>query len=155
MAQSKVVTALNGLLMTELTAINQYFLHYKMCQSWSLERLAQSFKDASYEEMRDAEKLAERILDLGGLPNFQRLGSFGVGETALEQLRLALELEVGAVSQLTEAIATVERDKDLATATMLREMIVEEAKQVAWLESQLELAAKIGEQNYLALQAQI
>ena len=154
MAQSKVVTALNGLLMTELTAINQYFLHYKMCQSWSLDRLAQSFKDASYEEMRDAEKLAERILDLDGLPNFQRLGSFGVGETALEQLRLALELEVGAVSQLTEAIATVERDKDLATATMLREMIVEEAKQVAWLESQLELAEKIGEQNYLALQAQ-
>ena len=104
--------------------------------------------------MRDAEKLAERILDLGGLPNFQRLGSFGVGETALEQLRLALELETGAVAQLTEAIATVEEDKDLATATMLREMIVEEAKQVAWVESQLELAAKIGEQNYLALQAQ-
>jgi bacterioferritin len=154
MAQSKVVIALNGLLMTELTAINQYFLHYKMCQSWSLSRLAQSFKDASYEEMRDAEKLAERILDLGGLPNFQRLGSFGVGETALEQLRLALELETGAVAQLTEAIATVEGDKDLATATMLREMIVEEAKQVAWVESQLELAAKIGEQNYLALQAQ-
>jgi bacterioferritin len=154
MAQSKVVIALNGLLMTELTAINQYFLHYKMCQSWSLSRLAQSFKDASYEEMRDAEKLAERILDLGGLPNFQRLGSFGVGETALEQLRLALELETGAVAQLTEAIATVEGDKDFATATMLREMIVEEAKQVAWVESQLELAAKIGEQNYLALQAQ-
>jgi bacterioferritin len=154
MAQTKVVIALNGLLMTELTAINQYFLHYKMCQSWSLSRLAQSFKDASYEEMRDAEKLAERILDLGGLPNFQRLGSFGVGETALEQLRLALELETGAVAQLTEAIATVEGDKDLATATMLREMIVEEAKQVAWVESQLELAAKIGEQNYLALQAQ-
>jgi bacterioferritin len=153
-AQSKVVSTLNGLLMTELTAINQYFLHYKMCQSWGLERLAQSFKDASYEEMRDAEKLAERILDVNGLPNFQRLGSFGVGETALEQLRLALELEVGAVAQLTEAIPTVERENDLATATMLREMIVEEAKQVAWLEAQLDLAGKVGEQNYLALQAQ-
>ncbi len=153
MAQSKVVIALNGLLMTELTAINQYFLHYKMCQSWGLEGLAQSFKDASYEEMRDAEKLAERILDVSGLPNFQRLGSFGVGETALEQLRLALDLEQGAVAQLTEAIATVEGERDLATATLLREMIVEEAKQVAWLEAQLELAAKVGEQNYLALQA--
>ncbi len=155
MAQSKVVAALNGLLMTELTAINQYFLHYKMCQSWGLDGLAQSFKDASYEEMRDAEKLAERILDLNGLPNFQRLGSFGVGETVLEQLRLALELEVGAVSQLTEAITAVEGEKDLATATMLRELIVEEAKQVAWLEAQLELAAKVGEQNYLALSAKV
>jgi bacterioferritin len=155
MAQSKVVSALNGLLMTELTAINQYFLHYKMCQSWSLEGLAQSFKDASYEEMRDAEKLAERILDLNGLPNFQRLGSFGVGETAFEQLRLALELENTAVAQLTEAIVTVEKESDLATATLLRELIVEEAKQVAWLEAQLELVEKVGEQNYLALQAKV
>lgn len=154
MAQSKVVATLNGLLMTELTAINQYFLHYMMCKSWSLDRLAQSFKEASYEEMRDAEKLAERILDLNGLPNLQRLGSFGVGETAFEQLRLALELEEGAVSQLTEAIVTVEAEADLATATLLRELIVDEAKQVAWLQAQLELVDKIGEQNYLTLQAQ-
>ena len=89
------------------------------------------------------------------MPNFQRLGSFGVGETAFEQLRLALELEEGAVSQLTEAIATVEAEADLATATLLRELIVEEAKQVAWLSAQLELVEKIGEQNYLTLQARV
>jgi bacterioferritin len=153
MAQSKVITALNGLLMTELTAINQYFLHYMMCKSWGLERLAGSFKDASYEEMRDAEQLAERVLDLGGLPNFQRLGSFQVGETAIEQLRLAKDLEEGAVRQLTESIGISEADGDLATATLLRGLILEESKQLAWLQGQLELMEQVGEQNYLALQA--
>jgi bacterioferritin len=76
-----------------------------------------------------------------------------VGETAFEQLRLALELEEGAVKQLTEAIVTTEGESDLATATLLRELIVEEAKQVAWLQAQLELVEKVGEQNYLTLQA--
>ena len=90
---TRVVDLLNGLLTTELTAINQYFTHAKICESWGFERLAEKLREASMDEMKDAEALMDRVLELGGLPNLQRLGSFQVGETVAEQLQLALALE--------------------------------------------------------------
>jgi bacterioferritin len=152
-AKSSVVQMLNGLLTTELTAVNQYFLHSRMCASWGYGRMAQKLREASYEEMRDAERLMDRVLDLGGLPNLQRLGTFQAGETIAEQLRLSADLERGAVQQLKEGITLCEKELDLGTSSLLRPMVLEEERQLYWLEAQIALIDQLGEQQYLALQA--
>src|SRR5579862_9382064 len=108
----EVVRSLNGLLTTELRAINQYFLDSKMAGHWGLEGLSKEFRDASFEEMRDAESLMDRILLLGGLPNLQRTDAFTVGETVTEQFELAAELETKAIEQLHAAIAASEGTGD-------------------------------------------
>ena len=148
----EVIRVLNGLLMAELTAINQYFVHYKICQNWGYERLSDRFKEASFSEMKDAEEITERILHLGGLPNLQRIGTFQVGETIPEQLRLSLELERSAVEALSQAVVVCEREGDPATGTMLRAMALEEDEHLSWVEAQLEQISQIGEANYLTLQ---
>ena len=147
-----VVGALNTMLMIELTVINQYFLHSKMCAHWGYERLAGKFRDLSLEEMRDAESYADRILELGGLPNFQRIGAFQVGETPGEQLALARDAEQGALDALRDGITTCESAGDLATAGLLREAALEEKDHLAWAESQLRLIDQLGEVNYLTTQ---
>ena len=152
-AKSSVVQMLNGLLTTELTAVNQYFLHSRMCASWGYGRMAQKLREASYEEMRDAERLMDRVLDLGGLPNLQRLGTFQAGATIAEQLRLSADLERGAVQQLKEGITLCEKELDLGTSSLLRPMVLEEERQLYWLEAQIALIDQLGEQQYLALQA--
>ncbi len=100
-----VIEVLNEILTAELTAINQYFLHAKMCDNWGYDRLAEKFRDESIDEMKDADAIIERILFLEGLPNLQRLGSIAIGETVLEQLQLDLELEVAAVERYNRAVA--------------------------------------------------
>jgi bacterioferritin len=146
----EVVRALNGLLTIELRAINQYFLDYKMAANWGFEHLAQKFYDASFEEMRDAEKLMDRILLLGGLPNLQRAEPFTTGETVPEQFSVAIELETKAVEQLHAAIRTIEEQGDEGTATMLRGMLLEEEEFLGWLETQVSLIETLGETQYLA-----
>jgi bacterioferritin len=151
-ADQEVVRSLNGLLTTELRAVNQYFLDSKLAAHWGLEHFAQKLREASFEEMRDAEALMDRILLLGGLPNLQRVEPFTVGETPVEQLQAAHELETKAVDQLKAAIAQAEAAGDRGTATMLQSMILEEEEQLSWIETQLDLVARVGEANYVAQQ---
>ena len=149
-ANADVVRALNGLLTTELRAINQYFMDCKLAEHWGLEQLAKEYRDASFEEMRDAEALMDRILLLGGLPNLQRAEPFATGETVPEQLHLAGELESKAIDQLRAAITLAEEANDDGTANMLRDMLGDEEEQLGWIETQLTLIERVGEANYLA-----
>jgi bacterioferritin len=145
-----VVKLLNGVLTTELRAINQYFLDSKLASHWGLELLAQEYRDLSFEEMRDAETLTDRILLLGGLPNLQRVEPFATGETVPEQLQLAEDLEERAVGQLHTAISEAEASGDQGTAQLLRTMLVGEEQQLDWVEAQLGLIERVGEANYLS-----
>jgi bacterioferritin len=151
-SDGKVIKLLNGLLTTELRAINQYFLDSKLAEHWGYEHLAEKLREASFTEMNDAEELMDRILLLGGLPNLQRVEAFKTGETPREQFGLAMELESKAVTQLHEAIPEADRSGDQGTAEMLRTMLVGEEKQLAWIETQLQLLDRVGEANYLAQQ---
>ena len=147
-----VVEALNELLTAELTAINVYFVNAKLCESWGYAHLAKAMREASMEEMRDTETLMERILGLEGLPNLQRLGNFHVGENPLEQLSLALDIELGAAALMRTAIEVSEEHHDFATVALVGPMLLHEEEQAGWLRAQLELAEQLGEQAYLAQQ---
>jgi bacterioferritin len=151
-ANSDVLRSLNGLLTIELRAINQYFLDSKMASHWGFEHLAERWRDASFEEMRDAEILMDRILLLGGVPNLQRVEPFTTGETVTEQLAAATELETKAVSQLHAAIRGADEAGDDGTSTLLRSMLPGEEEQLGWLEAQIELMGRLGEANYLTQQ---
>jgi bacterioferritin len=145
-----IIELLNDVLTAELTAINQYFVDAKMYQNWGYERLAKRFRDESIDEMRDADKLIERILYLDGLPNLQRLGTVRVGETAVEKLQLALELELEAIARLNPGIARCVELADNGSRELLEEILVGEESHADWLESQLELVRQLGEPHYLA-----
>jgi bacterioferritin len=147
---SEIVKLLNGLLTTELRAINQYFLDSKLAAHWGYGQLAKELRDASFEEMNDAEALMDRILLLGGLPNLQRVEAFTAGEDVQEQFHLAGELEAKAIEQLHAGINEAETSGDHGTAQMLREMLVEEERQLEWIETQLGLIETVGEANYLS-----
>jgi bacterioferritin len=147
-----VLEALNDVLTAELTAINQYYVHYKMCENWGYLRLAQKNREESLEEMRHADKVIDRILYFDGVPNMQRLNPVRVGETVPEQLQLDLELEREAVGRLNKAIALCVEHADNGTRELLEHMLVEEEEAVDWTESQLSLIDDIGKENYLAEQ---
>jgi bacterioferritin len=151
-ASPDVVKVLNGLLTIELRAISQYFLDAKLAQHWGFERLAERFRADSFDEMRDAESLMDRILLLGGLPNLQRIDAFQTGESVAEQFEAAHDLEHQAVTQLRAAIVTCEEAGDSGTAQLLRTMLLDEEGQLDWLASQIQLMETIGEANYLAQQ---
>ena len=148
----EIVELLNDCLTAELTAVNQYFLDAKMCQSWGYERLAQKFREDSLEEMRDAESLIDRILYLEGLPNLQRLGSVKVGETVPEKLTLALGVENDAIARLNRGIDLCVSKGDNGTGELLQGILQGEEEHADWLETQLHLVAAVGEPNYLAQQ---
>ena len=150
--RSKVIDALNGLISTEMSAINQYFVHAKICDSRGLTRVAHKLRESSMEEMRDVEALMDRVLLLGGLPNLQRVEAFQVGETVVEMFQLHAGLERGAVDQLKTSITTCDADGDVGSGQMLRSMVAEEEAQLDWLTTQLELIEQLGEANYLAQQ---
>ena len=150
--RNKVIDALNGLITTEMCAINQYFVHAKICDSRGLARVAHKLRDSSMEEMRDVETLIDRVLLLGGLPNLQRMDAFQVGETVVEMFELHSALERGAVEQLKTSIATCDEDGDVGSSQLLRSMVAEEEAQLDWLTTQLELIEQLGEANYLAQQ---
>ena len=148
----RLIEALNELLTGELTGINQYFIHAKMCANWGYERLAEKIRAESFEEMKHADDLIERILDLDGVPNMQRLEKVKVGEKVPEQFKLDLELETVAVGRFNKGIALAVEVADNTTRELLEDMVVSESDHVVWLESQIELIRQVGEANYLAQQ---
>jgi bacterioferritin len=147
-----VLEVLNDVLTAELTAINQYFIDAKMCANWGYDRLAEHIKDDSIDEMKDADKLIERILYLDGLPNLQRLGTVKVGETVVEKLQLALELETAAIARLQAGVELCEREGDNGSRQLLEHILSGEEEHADWLETQLELVKQLGEPFYLAQQ---
>jgi bacterioferritin len=148
----RIVDLLNRLLSLELRAINQYFLHYKLCENWGYERMAKKFRSQSMAEMTDAEEIVDRVLYFEGLPNLQRFDAFVVGETVREQLELALELEKEAVQQITALMGACVEEGDTGTREFLAPKLLEEQDHISWLESQLTLVHQIGEANYLTQQ---
>lgn len=147
-----IIELLNEVLTAELTAVNQYFGHAKMQENWGLDRLADHSRHESIDEMKHADALLERILYLEGVPNLQRLGSVRLGEDPVEQLRLDLEIEREAVERLNRGIARCVELGDNGTRELLADMLTSEEEHVDWLETQLDLAARLGEQLYLSEQ---
>ncbi|HVO26955.1 MAG TPA: bacterioferritin [Candidatus Margulisiibacteriota bacterium] len=149
---AKVIEALNDVLTAELTGINQYFIHAKMCENWGYKRLAEINRKEAISEMKHADEVIERILFLDGVPNMQRLSKVRVGETVPEQLKLDHGLELEAVSRLNKGIALAVDVGDNGTRELLEDILVSEEEHVDWLEAQSELIKQVGEQNYLAQQ---
>jgi bacterioferritin len=148
----EVVTLLNLLLTNELTAINQYFIHAKMCENWGFDRLAHKIREESIDEMKHADQVISRILFLEGVPNLQRYHKLHVGETVKEQLESDLQLEYAAVAFLNQGINTARQANDNATEDLFTRILVSEEEHADWLETQLELIRQVGEQNYLSQQ---
>jgi bacterioferritin len=146
----EIIELLNEVLTAELTAINQYFAHAKMQESWGYLRLAEHTRAESIDEMKHAESVIERILHFEGVPNLQRLGPVRVGETVPEQLRLDLAVEHEAIERFNRGIALARETGDNGTRELLARMLVEEEHHSGYLETQLALIDSIGEANYLA-----
>lgn len=148
----QILSLLNDLLTNELTAINQYFVHAKMCENWGYERLAHKIREESIDEMKHADQIISRILFLEGVPNLQKLGKLRVGETVKEQLESDLQLEYNAIGFLNQGIAAARTIGDNATEDMFTRILVSEEEHTDWIETQLELIRQVGEQNYLTQQ---
>lgn len=148
----EVVDLLNEVLAGELVAINQYFLHAKMCRNWGYLRIAEQVRHESIDEMKHAEALVDRILFLEGLPNLQRLDKLNVGQTVPEQFKSDLELEYRAVKRLNDGIRVCREHGDNATEDLLRRILVSEEEHVDWLETQLGIIEQLGDKAYLAEQ---
>ena len=146
----EIISALNEVLTAELTAINQYYIHYKMCEDWGYKRLAEAKREESMDEMKDADRIITRILFLDGIPNMQRLNPVRVGESVPEQHQLDLALETEAVQRLNKAIALCREKGDNGTRELLEEILKGEEAAVDFLESQLHIIAEIGKEAYLA-----
>src|SRR5690554_2399657 len=148
----KLIDLLNEVLTSELTAINQYFIHAKMLENWGYPRLAKKKREESIEEMRHADSVIERILFLEGVPNMQRLNPVRVGEDPIEQHRLDLAMELEAVQRYNRAIALAREKGDNGTRALLEHNLRGEEESVDWLESQLHVVSEIGRERYLAEQ---
>ena len=151
---AKVIELLNEALKNELTATNQYWLHYRLLDNWGLAKLAEFERHESIDEMKHADRLAERILFLEGLPNFQLLGRLRIGENVEELLRADLDLEIEAIQQLKGAIAHCESVRDFVSRELFEEILQNEEEHVDTLETQFEMIQRMGLQNYVQLQSE-
>nr|MDQ3310847.1 bacterioferritin [Actinomycetota bacterium] len=133
-------------------AINQYFIHAKMCDNWGYERLGSKIREESIDEMRHAEKIVDRILYFDGMPNMQRLFPLKVGETVAEQFRNDLDVEIAAIERLNRGVALAVESADNGSRELLAGILVDEEQHADWLETQLAAIAQLGEANYLAQQ---
>ena len=145
-----VLRLLNEQLTSELTAINQYFMHSKMQESWGFTELAKHTRAESFEEMVHAEKITDRILLLDGLPNYQRIGSLRIGQTLREQFESDLAIEHEVVARLKPGIAMCRDKHDTTTAILFEEILADEEQHIDYLETQLQLMDKLGEELYCA-----
>jgi bacterioferritin len=148
----KVLEWLNAQLRNELTATNQYFLHYRLFRHWGFGRLAKVEYDESLGEMKHADRLIERVLVLEGLPNLQDLGKLLVGESVPEALECDLQSERGSQATLKDAISHCESVRDYVSRELLEHILEDTETHIDWLETQLELVAKVGVENYLQSQ---
>lgn len=149
---AKLIDALNDILTAELTGINQYFVHAKMCQNWGYQRLAEVNRRESIGEMKHADAVIDRILFLDGVPNMQRLEKVRIGESVKEQIELDLALELNATKRLNDSIELAVAVKDNATRELLERILVDEQEHIDWLEAQLGQIQQMGIENYLAVQ---
>jgi bacterioferritin len=149
---AKIIDLLNEVLTGELTAINQYFLHARMCSNWGYKRLAETIRKESIDEMKHADRLIERILFLEGLPNVQKLGKLAIGTSVVEILKNDLGLEMIAIPLLKRAIPVCRDTSDNTSEHLLIDILKSEEEHVDWLEEQLELVKQLGEPHYLAQQ---
>ena len=149
---SDIIELLNEVLTAELTAINQYFIHAKMCDNWGYHRLASHGRDESIDEMKHAERLIERILYFDGVPNLQRLSTVRVGEDVPEQFQLDVELEYAAVERLNRGVSLAVERGDNGTRDLLADILTSEEDHVDWLETQQETIRQVGLEQYLAQQ---
>jgi bacterioferritin len=149
---TQVIEMLNAVLTGELTAINQYFIHHKMCENWGYERLSKKKREESIGEMKDADEVIERILYLEGVPNMQRLSPVRVGEDPIEQHKLDLALEREAIARLNKGIALSVEKGDNGTRELLEKILTGEESSSEWLEAQLHIVEEIGKAAYLAEQ---
>jgi bacterioferritin len=145
-----VLKLLNEQLTSELTAINQYFLHSKMQDSWGFTEIAKHTRAESMEEMVHAERITDRILLLNGLPNYQRIGSLRIGQTLREQFESDLAIEQEVVARLKPGIVMCREKQDSTTAALFEDILADEEQHIDYLETQLELMDKLGEQLYCA-----
>ncbi len=151
--EDRVIELLNEALRNELTAVNQYWLHYRMLDNWGIHRLAEFERHESIDEMKHADRLSERILFFNGIPNFQMLGRLRIGESVEEILRADLELEMEALVQLRGAIAHCEEVRDYVSRDLFADILRNEEEHVDTLERQFEMIARMGLPNYIQLQS--
>ena len=149
-----VIDYLNRALTNELTAINQYWLHYRMLDNWGVKKLADYERHESIDEMKHADRLAERILFLDGLPNFQALGRLRIGENVEEILKADLEAEQQGAKLYREVVAHAETVRDYVTRDLAREILADEEKHIDFIETQFEMIGRMGLQNYIQLQSE-
>ena len=148
----KIIELLNEVLTAELTTVNQYWVHGRMCQNWGYEKLWNYLRAESIDEMKHADRLIERILYLDGVPNLQRYGKVNVGQTVPEMFELDLEVEKLAIKRLNDGVALCVELGDNASRALLEEILVSEEEHADWIEAQQDLIAQVGVQNYLAQQ---
>ena len=148
----EILAALNDILTSELTAINQYFIHFRMLENWGYPRLAKRKREESIEEMKHADRVIARLLFLDGTPNMQRLSPVRVGEEPVEMHKVDLALEMEAVERLNKGIALATQKGDGGTRELLESILVDEESSVDWLETQLHLIQDLGRERYLAEQ---
>lgn len=151
-ADPKINQQLNRVLKNELTAINQYFLHARMCKNWGFDELNEHAYKSSITAMKNADKLIERILFLEGLPNLQDLGKLLIGEDPQESLKGDHKMELEQRNELVEAIEFCEKQQDYISRELLEHILEEKEEQIDWLETQHELISQVGLSNYLQSQ---
>jgi len=151
---TKVIEFLNAALKGELTAVNQYWLHFRMLDNWGVSKLAEHERHESIDEMKHADRLVERILYLDGLPNLQVLGRLRIGETVEEILKADLELEHEALALLRDAILHCETVRDFGSRALFVDILTNEEEHVDFLETQFELIKRTGIQNYVQLNSE-